>query len=107
MGPLHHHPEFGSMSHNTLSQASENPDLDSVPPRSPSQYPEIDLENVHLQPQSESSFGKAHDDEPPSLNGDLNPQLKEHTGAELALVSFCTLSFLDDVNLLHNPSLPS
>jgi len=68
MDPLRHHPELGS--------------------QSPVTHPQ-DIQYS----QSESNPVKRPDDEPPSPGGDLNLQLKEHTGAELALVSLSTLTF--------------
>jgi len=44
------------------------------------------------------------DDGPPSLGGDLNRQIRDHTAAELALVSLCTLTS-QRYNSLYNPSL--
>ena len=69
--------ELGSTRRNIL-QASENLDLDSRPPR-----PLVTRNVQH--PQS--------DDGPRPLDDDLNPRLKEHTGAELALVSLSTLTY--------------
>ena len=81
MSPLHHHPVYRS------SPASENLVLGSISTSPSSQSPENEprLENPP--------------DEPPSLDGDLNSQLKGQTGVELALVSCCypTL-FLGGVN---------
>ena len=33
---------------------------------------------------------------PPPLGGDLNRQIKDHTATELALVSHCILTFVND-----------
>ena len=79
MGPLHHHFVYRS------SPASENLVLGSISTSPSSQSPE----NVHPQPRLEPNFINPPDDEPPSLDGDLNSQLKGHTGVELALVSCC------------------
>ena len=66
----------------------------------------MDLGHDHLRGQDQLGFNVSDlpDDERPSFSGS---QLKENAVLELALVSFCTVSFLQWCLLMYCNRLPS